>query len=696
MRRIFILFFMLCISTLYINAQLNSGSSLIGSSSSGLDKGRYDRNGIPIDSSKVNDANTIPIGLYAWKIDSRLGNISSVPVDTLQEGFQNSNDTGGYLGQYNFLGNLGSPRISRLFFQRKESSQEFFTDPYDFSIVRPEKIEFMNTLSPYTNVSYFTGGSGNNSEERFKSYFAVNANKRLGIGFFVDYLYGRGQYASQSTAFFNGGLFASYLGEKYNMHAVFNTENLKMAENGGISDDNYITDPLSKAEGKKQYASYDIPTLYSQIWNRNSGTHGFLTHRYNLGFYKEKQDTINKDSIRTIKSFIPVTSFIHTFQIDDSRRRYISYNDAQNQKYFEHNYLGNDSITKMSSLSIKNTVGLALLEGFNKWAKAGLTAFATFEYRDFTLPDTIDQKAIKSYREHNFSIGGVLSKKEGNTFHYNVLGELWLTGADAGQFTVEGKGDMNFRLFGDNIQLGAEAYIKNQNPVFYFRHFHSKHYWWNNDDLKKEFKTRILGTLKSQKFGTEIMVGVENIKNYTYLASTGEDKFQLEGLQRYKNNASVKQCESDIQVFTAVLYQKLRAGIFHLDGEVAYQKSTNQEALPLPKLSMYGNLYLKTDLAKKAMQLELGADVRYFTKYYAPDYSPVIGQFYTQNPNDLIEIGSYPIVNVYANIHLNSFRFYVMMSHINQGSGKSNYFLAPHYPINPKMLKIGISWSLFD
>ncbi len=255
---------------------------------------------------------------------------------------------------------------------------------------------------------------------------------------------------------------------------------------------------------------------------------------------------------------------------------------------------------------------------------------------------------------------------------------------------------MNFRLFGDNIQLGAEAYIKNQNPVFYFRHFHSKHYWWNNDDLKKEFKTRILGTLKSQKFGTEIMVGVENIKNYTYLASTGENKFQIEGSQRYKNNASIKQCESDIQVFTAVLNQKLRAGIFHLDGEVAYQNSTNKEALPLPKLSMYGNLYLKTDLAKKAMQLELGADVRYFTKYYAPDYSPVIGQFYTQNPNDLIEIGSYPIVNVYANIHLNSFRFYVMMSHINQGSGKSNYFLAPHYPINPKMLKIGISWSLFD
>ena len=93
---------------------------------------------------------------------------------------------------------------------------------------------------------------------------------------------------------------------------------------------------------------------------------------------------------------------------------------------------------------------------------------------------------------------------------------------------------------------------------------------------------------------------------------------------------------------------------------------------------MYGNLYIKTGLAKKVLQLELGADVRYFTKYYAPDYSPAIGQFYNQNPEDKIEIGSYPIVNVYANLHLKRTRFFVMMYHINQGSGSSRYFLAPH------------------
>ena len=27
---------------------------------------------------------------------------------------------------------------------------------------------------------------------------------------------------------------------------------------------------------------------------------------------------------------------------------------------------------------------------------------------------------------------------------------------------------------------------------------------------------------------------------------------------------------------------------------------------------------------------------------------------------------------------------------------KPNYFLAPHYPINPRVLKFGLSWNFYD
>lgn len=700
MKRIFslILLMFLC-SQVVLQAQ-NTLNNNFGSSASGLSMGQRDRNGNPIDTTAVVDANTIPIGLYSWKIDSRFGNVTVVPVDTLTHAFQNTNDTGGMTGQYNYLGNLGSPRLSRLFFDRRDASQFFFTDPYDLTVLRPEDIIFTNTLSPFTNLSYYKTFDSRNGEERFKSYFAINANKRFGIGFYIDYLYGRGLYASQSTAFFNGGLFASYRGDKYNMHFVFNNDNLKMAENGGIADDRYITNPLDMAEGKKEYKSYDIPTNLNKVWNHNTSYHVFMTQRYNLGFHKEKTDSVAKDSVRIIQEFVPVTSFIHTLQVDLNGRKYISYDDEQNQKYFEHNYLGNDSIDKIRRSSIKNTIGISLHEGFNKWAKAGLTAFMSYEYRNFTLTDTTDvpkERRLEHYKESVLSIGGQLSKRQGKLLHYNVLGELAIAGEDAGQFNIEGNGDLNIPLFGDTVRLEANAFIKNQNPVFYFRHFHSKHYWWNNDDLSKIMRTRLEGKLSFDKWGTTLRAGVENIKNYTYLANTSVPVKDSEGkILSFKNNAAVEQYTGNIQVLSAVLQQKFKFGILHLDGEVAYQKSSKQDILPLPELSMYGNLYIKTGLAKKVLQLELGADVRYFTKYYAPDYSPAIGQFYNQNPEDKIEIGSYPIINVYANLHLKRTRFFVMMYHINQGSGSSRYFLAPHYPVNPKMIKFGLSWNFFD
>ncbi len=696
MKAIFTLIMMVCC---LCSASAQNRLNDFGSSASGRSLGQRDRNGNPIDTTAVTDAKSIPIGLYSWKVTRRLGNIVPIPVDTLMAGFQNSNDPAGPTGQYNYLGNLGSPRLSRIFFDRKEESQFFFTDLYDQTVLRPDDVVFTNTLSPFTNLTYYKTFNNRNSEERFKSYFAINANKRLGFGFYIDYTYGRGMYSNQSTALFNGGLYASYRGDKYDMHFTFNNDNLKMRENGGITDDRYITDPLGMAEGKKKYNSSDIPTVFNKVWNHNTSYHAFLTHRYNLGFYKERTDSISKDSVRTVRDFVPVTSFIHTLEADLNGRKYITQDDAQNRQFFEHTYFGNDSIDKNRRTSIRNTFGISLREGFNKWAKAGLTAFVTHEYRDFTLPDSTEtgQRVIKHYKENVVYLGGELLKSQGKYLHYKVLGEFAVAGEDAGQFRIEGNGDLNFKFLGDSVRLDATAYVKNLNPVFYYRNFHSKHYWWDNQDLSKIMRTRVEGKLSFQRLGTTLRAGVENIKNYTYLANTSVPVVNSAGETiGFNNNAAVFQHSGNIQVFTAMLQQKLKFGIFHLDGEVVYQKSSEEDILPLPELSAYANLYIRAGLVKNVLKVELGADARYFTKYDAPDYSPVIGQFYLQNPADKVSIGGCPMVNVYANFQWKRTRFFLMMYNVNQSSSGSGYFLAPHYPINPRMLKLGISWNFFD
>lgn len=671
-----------------------------GSSASGTDSNLYDRNGNPIDTTSVIDASTIPIGLSCWKIDRQFGNMTEVPVDTLQHDFQNTNDTGGPTGHYTYLGNLGSPRISHVFFERKDPEQFFFLDPYDFTVVEPEDVVYTNTKSPFTNLTYYKQGGSSDGEERFKAYFAVNANKRLGFGFNIDYVYGRGKYMNQSTALFNGNLFAYYLGDKYNMHFSFINDNLKVAENGGIVDDRYVTRPLDMAEGGKVYANDEIPTNLSQVWNHNTGYHAFLTHRYNVGFYRENPDA--KDTVNT-EIFVPVTSFLHTVKVDINRRKYISYDEAQNQQYFQNNYLTDVQRDETEQLAVKNTIGISLREGFNKWAKAGLTAFMSHEYRRFTMTDTLARTPVQriptDYVENTISAGGQLIKEQGQALHYNVMGEIALVGEDAGQFQIQGKGDLNFRLFSDTVRLEANAYIKNLNPIFYYRHFHSKHYWWDNNDLSKIMRTRIEGKLSVDRWKTQLKAGVENIKNYTYLDNTSVKYTETSSgkeVTTYKNDVAVKQNSGNIQVFSAALRQDFKLGIFHLDNEITYQKSSNQDVLPLPELTLYHNLYIKFGLAKKVLQIEMGADVRYFTQYYAPDYAPAIGQFYLQNKETRYKLGGYPLLNGYINLHLKRTRIFIAMYNLIQGQGEKSYFLAPHYPLNPRLLKFGLSWNFFD
>ena len=471
---------------------------------------------------------------------------------------------------------------------------------------------------------------------------------------------------------------------------------MKMAENGGITDDRYITDPLAMSEDRKEYAPGDMPTAINNTWNRNKNFYFFVTQRYNLGFKRDKENPKKEGE----QEFVPVTSFIHTIHVKRDYRRFISY--QQNKNLYVNNFFSSDSThNETRHLSVKNTLGISLREGFSKWAKAGLTAFITHEYRSFTLPDTlVDRTQIfeKSFKENVVSVGGEFSKVQGSLLHYNLTGDIALIGEDIGQFNLDGRMDLNFRLFKDTVRLDAHAYIKNTNPSFYYRHYQSNHYWWNNTSLSKEFRTRVEGQLSIDRWTTKVRAGVENIKNYTYFGNADEAA-ETEGEKPttyYKDNVEVRQESKNIQVFSATLKQDFKLGILHLDNEVTYQKSSNNTVLPLPELNLYHNLYISAKLAKKVLSVEIGADVRYFTKYNAPDYSPAIGQYYQQNQNQLVEIGAYPLINVYANIHLKRTRLYAMMSHVNQGMGNSNYFLAPHYPVNPRMFIFGLSWNFFD
>lgn len=723
----------------------------------------------------------IPKGIKVWTVDKRFGDIVHSTPDTLSHMFMNSIFTTGLRGEFNTTGNLGAPRINRIFIDRSLDGNFIFINPYDFFVTDVSKFHFTNTLSPFTNLTFNTCGDRLTGEDHFTAKFGVNAGKRLGFGFNFDYIYGRGYYSSQSTSHFNYTMYGSYLGDQYQAHLLMSTNHQKVTENGGITNDDYIVHPELFPES---FATPDIPTVLNRNWNRNDNQHLFFTHRYSLGFHRtvkmtedeiaakkfamaakkdqearearekaerddedfdeeefdkkrkqeqkfagrpdnariagnEPTDTLKtqtqerlqitskaqadsllaaqqqsaEDTLWTKKEYVPVTSFIHTVELNNYSRIYQAYETPEsyyaNDYEMDEKYTGDSIYDKTRHLALRNTFALSLLEGFNKWAKAGVKLFAAHEMRRYVLPEKV---GTSSWSENNIYIGGQLSKFQGRTLHYCALAEFGMTGEDAGNLKVDASADLNFNLFGDTVTLQANGFFHRTTPSFYYRHYHSRHYLWDNDGLSKVIHSRIQGMLSWEKTKTKLRVAFDEISNYTYFGLS----YQIgENYNRLNNDVHVRQSGDAISLLTLQLYQDFKFGPFNWENVLTYQKSSAEDVLPVPQLNVYSNLYLRFKIAK-VLKCDFGADVRYFTKYYAPDYAPGLGQYAVQEGPNRVEVGNYPILNVYANFHLKQTRFFVMMSHVNADSGNKMYFLAPHYPLNDSILRFGLSWNFYN
>lgn len=646
--------------------------------------------GLPDDSTKNKHVEP-PVDVRSWTIDDKYGNINPIAVDTIMHLFQNKALGEGYYGHYNTLGNLGSPRINRIFMERKDNEDFLFLTPFDFFVKSTDEFRYYNTKCPYVNAEYNVCGSKTTGYDDLQVFYTNNAGKRFNFGGLFNYLYGNGYYDNQETAFMDGSAWFSYLGDKYDFHLRYSHNYMKMAENGGIADDNYITHPESFS---RSFTSNDIPTQLNQSWMRQEHDFIHLNHKYNIGMYR----TEGEDSASMKEVFVPVASVFHTLKLNFSKRNYRNYSNPEN--YHTYQYLpGDTTYDKTKSTYMKNIVGLSLREGFNKWAAAGLNVYLGFENKKYELPDTVagGKQFVSEYKEHNLMIGGQIIRTQGTLLHFNIDGELVLTGDDSGDFNVGGHGEVNipiklFKAAPDTMQVQINAYVKNLTANFYQMHFHGRNAWWDiNPD--KEFRTRIEGVFTLPQTKTKLTVGVENLKNYIYFQNTGQ-KFVSGGTVGYSNNVSPMQCGENVQVLSLNLQQNFQWKILHFDNDITIQKSSKKDVIPLPSFSSYHSLYIAGQLVKNVLTAELGGSLTYFSKYNAPDYSPVISQYLVQNQNNLKEIGNYPLISVYAAFDWKQLRAYVQYYHVNQSNG--NYFWAPSYPMNPGHIRFGLSWNFYD
>lgn len=634
----------------------------------------------------------------AWRVEGPLGTQIPATIDTLFEDFSFRYVPQEVSYAWAATGNYCAEGREMLWMKREEMSDFFFRDAISTWIPSLEKARFYNTRIPMTLLSYGFGGGKENGQDDLGVTFSANAGPRVQVGAMLDYLYSKGSYQNQQAKDLNWGFSGSYMGDHFEFQGYLTHFSLQAKQNGGITDDLYITDPAEVQGGNTSINPKEIPTNLTGAQNRVTGTDLWLNSRYKVGFYEE--EAVNDTTIK--RTLVPVTSFIWTLRYRTGFHRFVDTRSQENMSFWPNTYFNEEETSdRQKYWSLSNTVGIALLEGFNKWAKAGLTAFATLENRHYgmetLLPETPtepsepanpDEPSIDVDDNPNpgltpspypnvptkenqtlLWIGAQLLRQKGRILNYDVTGQLGLVGDAVGEVKVDGKISTSFKLFGDTAQINAFGHFSNRTAPWLMRHFMSNHFVWDND-FGKTRTLRFGGEVYLARTGTFIEAGLENVQNLIYFNSAGMPV--QEG--------------GHVQLVSVSLNQNLKWRALHWDNKVTIQTSTNQDVVPLPKVAVFSNLYAVFNIA--TLKVQLGVSCDYFTKYRSLGFQPATMAFVNLNDG---EVGNYPFINVYMNCKLSKTRFFVMVSHVNQGLTGSNYFSMSHYPMNPRRIQLGLS-----
>ena len=219
----------------------------------------------------------------------------------------------------------------------------------------------------------------------------------------------------------------------------------------------------------------------------------------------------------------------------------------------------------------------------------GLTAFVHSDMERYVF---LKASLVRDSVLTNTSIGGELSKNLGQLFTYKFVANLSVLGYKAGDFDFSAHLGTKFRIWKDSIEMRVRASVNSYSPDFFFRNYESNHFMWNNN-FSKSFDTRLSGrfAIPTRKLWFDLII--DNKTDYIYIDST----------------ANPRQFSGSIQVLTAKLQKDFRFGKVGFDNTVIYQESFNDNIMPLPRLTLYHNLYY-IDKWFNVLNVQLGSYVR--------------------------------------------------------------------------------------
>lgn len=655
--------------------------------------------------------------IITWKEDRHFHDVNLQKFDTTYNYHFNEYPYYGEDINTTWLGVSGSPEQTYNYFKRADTDNAIFYTALQRYSYSPETLPNYNTKTPYTELAYWGTLFANKEKEEsnIKVLTTQNILPELNLTLEFRRYGGNGILKREDTNNRNVVIAGNYMGKRYLMHTGFIYNKVARSENGGVVDNFWIRDTTVDAREIDVYLkdassttkkntvfldqSYRIPfTFIENLKGRKERKHqealraSIMENGDSLAIaellQKEAEELEAKEAAAdTVNNNITTAIIGHSSEYSVFRRIYqdnIDKNDEFGRKFFNDRFYLNPtrSADSLRVMKFENRFFIRL----QPWKSDGIVSKLDVgigdklaNYFSFKTSDYI-QGSSNTLLNSTYLYAGAKGQYK-KYFTWDAKGEYTFLGYEMNDFGVHA--NLGFSAYpfrrDKNSPLTLKAHFETtlKEPDYYEQHVCTNHYRWDND-FGKISSTKIGATLEIPRWDLNASFDYALLSNNIYYDTLG----------------IVRQNPEPMSVMTASLQKNFKLWKFHLDHQALFQISSNKDVLPLPMLALNLRYYLQFDVVKKVMQMQIGANAAFTTKWYAPAFNPVLGVFHNQNVE---EYGNCPYIDAFVNIQWKRACIFVKVVNVNMGwpNKSADYFSAAGYIAPQRAIKFGIFWPFY-
>lgn len=663
--------------------------------------------------------------IIMWEQDRYFGEVDLQEIDTTynthftEYPFMNKDVDASWLGV------SGSPVQYFNFFKRSEEDNAIFYSAYTPYTYSAETLPQYNTKTPFTELAYWGTLFSTKEKEESNIKILTTQNITPALNFTLGYqrFGGRGMLRREDTDNRTAVIAANYLGKKYLMHAGFIYNRIIKSDNGGLIDSYQIRDTLVDAR--------EIDVYLKDAGTNIKRNTVYLDQKYRIPFdfinrIKEnkeaKRQAAVRDSVMAAGDSLEIAAFLEQVKADSVARAVAdslalaadtlgvgvhedittafighsseysvfrkSYNDVISDNYgrdFYHDrfYLNpSKSADSLRVMRLDNRVFLSL----QPWSADAIVSRIDVglgdklaSYYSFSPVDYLE--GSRNVLQNSVYLYAGANGQYDKYLQWDAFGKYNFAGFGMNDFEIDG--NLTFSAYpfrrAKNSPLTLKAHFETslKEPDYYQQNLFTNHYKWEND-FSKISTTKVEGSLSIPRWKLDASVGYALLSNNIYYDTLG----------------IVRQNTKPMSVLTASLRKDFTLWKFHFDNQALLQFSSDPDVMPLPLLALNLRYYFQLDVVKNVMQMQIGLNGRFTTKWYAPAYNPVLGVFHNQNAE---KYGNSPVVDAFVNVQWKRACIFVKVMNVNMGwpFEQADYFTAAGYIGTQRVFKIGISWPFY-